>query len=170
MCFLTTNHIERFDEAMLRTGRMNDIFHVDHLSREGAAEMVAWFIQRYYACLAPRRGELAARMAALTQNPSSTSAFMLFMFSNRRNPKYGFGLKKAQNSKNSKTPEAETPETPETLAFDAMLGDFGAHVQTWRQRSKTQNPKNLESWLPSIQVKMLQVDGGSCFFLARLEK
>jgi SpoVK/Ycf46/Vps4 family AAA+-type ATPase len=83
VCMLTTNHIERFDEAMLRTGRMDDIFHVPAMTKELALEMSQKLLQKHFKSIDNDTSlEIAKKIISISMNPSAISSFL---FNNRHN-------------------------------------------------------------------------------------
>jgi hypothetical protein len=74
VCFLTTNHIEVFDEAMLRTGRMDVVLHVPSMDRETMRRMAGDLVRDLHPRLP--KGTCADKVAALTTNPSAVSSFL----------------------------------------------------------------------------------------------
>jgi chaperone BCS1 len=82
VCFLTTNHIERFDKAMTRTGRINDIFEVKSMSHELAAKMATDYIMMSKKMKKPEAVKCGEAISKVTTNPSAISSFL---FANRKN-------------------------------------------------------------------------------------
>jgi hypothetical protein len=81
VAFLTTNHLERFDEAMLREGRMDVTVRVPELSAELAAELAARVAKGCKRLSAEERKAIATAVASKTTNPSKISSFL---FMNRK--------------------------------------------------------------------------------------
>jgi hypothetical protein len=74
MCFMTTNKLEVFDEAMTREGRMDMLVHVKPLSPEGATSLATRLIPK--AVPAKDRKALADAIVKKTTNPSKISSFL----------------------------------------------------------------------------------------------
>lgn len=76
VCILTTNHIDRFDNAMLRTGRMNDVIFVDKLDAEVATELVMSQLKLHKKLKIEDRAACAAKLVGITTNPSALSSYL----------------------------------------------------------------------------------------------
>jgi hypothetical protein len=77
VCFLTTNHIEVFDEAMLRSGRMDVIMHVPEMDRATMARMAEDLLRDLHPRLQKTAAAACAKRAAdLTTNPAAVSSFL----------------------------------------------------------------------------------------------
>lgn len=74
VCFLTTNHIEAFDAAMLRSGRMDVVLHVAAMDRATMTRMAEDLLRDLHPRLP--KGACAERVAALTTNPAAVSSFL----------------------------------------------------------------------------------------------
>ena len=78
VAFLTTNHIEAFDEAMLRHGRVDALIEVPTMTRADAAKMASDALRRFHPGL---KGKATGEdVAAATTNPALISSFL---FQNR---------------------------------------------------------------------------------------
>jgi hypothetical protein len=78
VAFLTTNHIEAFDEAMIRHGRVDALVEVPMMTRAEASKMASDGLRRFHPDLA---GKVAGDdVAAITVNPAIISTFL---FQNR---------------------------------------------------------------------------------------
>ena len=78
VCILTTNHIDRFDEAMLRTGRMNDVIFVDKLDATVAADLAANQLKLHKKAMftAEERAACASKLVNVTTNPSALASYL----------------------------------------------------------------------------------------------
>jgi ABC-type cobalamin/Fe3+-siderophores transport system ATPase subunit len=81
IAFLTTNHLERFDAAMLREGRMDITVLVPELNADLAAELAKRVAKVCKRLSADERTTVAAAVVARTTNPSKISSFL---FMNRK--------------------------------------------------------------------------------------
>lgn len=73
VCFMTTNKIQAFDEAMTRAGRMDLLIEVGQLDRDGAREFAARSLPKRVPLA--RRNRIAESIVRATTNPSAISAF-----------------------------------------------------------------------------------------------
>ena len=74
VCFLTTNHIEAFDDAMLRSGRMDVVMRVPPMDRATMKRMAEDLLRDLHPRLP--KSACAERVAALTTNPAAVSSFL----------------------------------------------------------------------------------------------
>jgi chaperone BCS1 len=73
VCFMTTNHIEAFDPAMLRAGRMDSVIHVPAMERATMELMATRLVADLHPALPQGCGK---SVAALTANPAAVSSFL----------------------------------------------------------------------------------------------
>lgn len=82
VCFLTTNHMERFDSAMTRSGRINDIIEITPMSKELAAKMASDYLRINKKITKTEAEKCGQAIAQVTTNPSVISSYL---FANRYN-------------------------------------------------------------------------------------